>query len=186
MPNLRSYNEGTYSSHILDDFRRTSMNGSQAIQTALKGTAFVMETYLSDLSDADLLIRPTAGANHIAWQLGHLIYSEQFLVKSELPESAYPALAAGFDTRHGKESSGSNEGFHTRAEYLDLFQKTRAATIAAVAKLSDADLDQPTKGVLAKFAPKLGDLLLLVSNHTLMHGGQYVIVRRQLGKPVLI
>jgi len=36
-----------------------------------------------------------------------------------------------------------------------------------------------------KFAPKLVNLLLLVSNHTTMHAGQFTVVRRKLGKPVL-
>ena len=31
---------------------------------------------VSDLSDADLLVRPVPQANHIAWQLGHLILQE--------------------------------------------------------------------------------------------------------------
>ena len=29
--------------------------------------------YVQDLADADLLLRPVPGINHIAWQLGHLI-----------------------------------------------------------------------------------------------------------------
>jgi hypothetical protein len=38
---------------------------------------------------------------------------------------------------------------------------------------------------MAKFAPRLGDLFQLVANHTLMHAGQFSVVRRKLGKPVL-
>ena len=48
-----------------------------------------------------------------------------------------------------------------------------------------AGLDRPTTGRMAKFAPTVGAMLLLVSNHTLMHGGQFTVVRRKLGKPVL-
>ena len=61
----------------------------------------------------------------------------------------------------------------------------RAATLAAVDNLSDADLDRASTGMMAKFAPTLADLLILVSNHTLMHAGQFTVVRRKLGKPVL-
>ena len=42
-----------------------------------------------------------------------------------------------------------------------------------------------TTGQMAKFAPKLGNLFLLQANHALMHGGQFSVVRRKLGKPVL-
>jgi hypothetical protein len=51
--------------------------------------------------------------------------------------------------------------------------------------MPDADLDKPTQGNMAQFAPTLGALLLLQSNHTLMHAGQFTVLRRKLGKPVL-
>jgi len=54
-----------------------------------------------------------------------------------------------------------------------------------VAKLSEADLDRPVTSNMAKVAPTVGSLLLLASNHVLMHAGQFTVVRRKLGKPVL-
>jgi hypothetical protein len=38
---------------------------------------------------------------------------------------------------------------------------------------------------MAQFAPTLGALFILISNHVLMHTGQFTVVRRKLGKPVL-
>jgi hypothetical protein len=38
---------------------------------------------------------------------------------------------------------------------------------------------------MAKFAPTVGAMLLLNANHVLMHAGQFSVVRRKLGKPVL-
>jgi uncharacterized damage-inducible protein DinB len=70
-------------------------------------------------------------------------------------------------------------------EYLKLFDEVRAATIAAVMKLTDADLDRPTTGSMKAYAPTLGVLLLMAANHTLMHAGQFSVIRRKLGKPVL-
>lgn len=163
------------------------MNGIDTVRSALRSTQHLVTWFLSDLSDADLLVRPTEGANHTAWQMGHLILSEATLVKEELPEAVYPELPAGFAAQHKKEAGAANppSGFATRADYVDLFSRTRQATLAALDRLSDADLDRPTKGAMAAFAPRLGDLLLLVANHSLMHGGQYSVVRRKLGKPVL-
>ena len=40
-------------------------------------------------------------------------------------------------------------------------------------------------GDFAKWAPTIGALLLLTANHTLMHAGQFTVVRRALNKPVL-
>ena len=76
-------------------------------------------------------------------------------------------------------------GFATKAAYVDLFNRVRDATLAAVEKLNDADFDKPTTGNMAKFAPNVGALLQLAANHTLMHAGQFTVVRRKLGKPVL-
>jgi len=42
------------------------MKGTEVIQRALKGTAHSLNMYLSDLSDADLLVRTSPNANHIA------------------------------------------------------------------------------------------------------------------------
>ncbi|MFM8221811.1 MAG: DinB family protein, partial [Planctomycetaceae bacterium] len=49
------------------------MNARDAIKLNLNMSDMIVRSYLSDLSDSDLLIRPVAGTNHIAWQLGHLI-----------------------------------------------------------------------------------------------------------------
>ncbi len=72
-----------------------------------------------------------------------------------------------------------------REQYVQLFNATRAATLAALEGLSDADLDRPGKGRMARMAPTLGDMLILACNHTMMHGGQFSTVRRKLGKPVI-
>src|SRR5262249_40901838 len=101
------------------------MNGRDAIRTALLGTREMVSMYLSDLSDADLLVRPPPSANHIAWQLGHVIAGEPHLVRMALPDAAYPDLPAGFAEQHTKETAAaeSTKGFKTKAEYLDLFNK---------------------------------------------------------------
>ena len=161
------------------------MKGTEVIQAALKATGGLVEWYLSDLSDADLLVRPVPAANHIAWQIGHLIVGEGHLVAQGIPDVKYPELPAGFAEKYTKETSRSDTGFLTKKQYLDLFNAGRQTTIAAVGKLTDADLDKPTSGKMAQFAPKVGDLLFLTAHHTTMHTGQWTVLRRKLGKPVL-
>lgn len=163
------------------------MQAKDTIKAALNSTQNMLEMYVSDLSDADLLVRPVPNANHIAWQLGHLINSVPHLVKTELPDAAYPAPPAGFAEQHAKETAAVEPpmGFRTKAEYLALSKQMHAATLAVVDKLTDADLDRPCTGQMAQWAPKLADLLLMLSTHTMMHAGQFTVVRRKLGKPVL-
>lgn len=164
------------------------MTGVDAVRAALQSTHYLVSWFLSDLSDADLLVRPTEGANHIAWQMGHLIVSEGGIVREQLPDAVYPALPAGFAAQHGKETQMVDppRGFSTRAAYTELFDQVRQATLAVLAPLSDADLDRPSVGRMASFAPRLGDLFILVANHALMHAGQFSVVRRKLGRPVLV
>jgi hypothetical protein len=163
------------------------MTASDAIRTALQSTHHLITWFVSDLSDGDLLVRPVPGANHIAWQLGHFIVSETRLANQSAFKVVYPELPAGFEAQHGKETQSREPatGFATRAQYVDLFNKVRQATIAGLNGLKEADLDAPTTGPMAAFAPTLGALLVLTSNHSLMHAGQFSVVRRKLGKPVL-
>jgi DinB superfamily len=163
------------------------MTGRDAILTALGSTKHLLNWYLSDLSDADLLVRPVPGANHLAWQLGHLAAGDIHLVKGQLPDAAYPELPAGFAETYGPDGASKDgpDGFLSKDEYIALFDRVRTVTMETVKKLSDADLDRPTTGKMAQFAPTLGALFMLVSNHTLMHVGQFTVVRRKLGKPVL-
>jgi DinB family protein len=161
------------------------MTGKEVLTGALTSTQWLMTEYLKDLSDADLLVRPAPSANHIAWQLGHVIHSEMFLIKVVVPNAAYPDLPKGFGEKHTKETSKQDSGFLTKKEYLELFGKVRQATLDTLKSLSDADLDKPNTGRMAQFAPTVGAQFLLISNHTLMHGGQFTVVRRKLEKPVL-
>jgi uncharacterized damage-inducible protein DinB len=163
------------------------MHAREALKTALNGSHHVLTWYLDDLSDADLLVRPVPNANHIAWQLGHLVDAEPHLLAGQLPGASYPQPPAGWSDQHSKQTAAVDppRGFATKAEYLRLLRQMRDATIAALDRLSDADLDRPTTGTMAQFAPTLGALVVLTSNHTLMHAGQFTVVRRKLGKPVL-
>ncbi|MFL5243200.1 MAG: DinB family protein [Gemmataceae bacterium] len=163
------------------------MNSKDAIKGSLKATQDMLNWYLSDLADADILVRPVPNANHIAWQLGHLIGTENGMFSSVLPNTAPVALPAGFAEQHATKTASQDppKGFLSKADYVALFTKTRETTIGAVDKMSDADLDKPTPGDMAKWAPTLAALLILTANHTMMHAGQFTVVRRKLGKPVL-
>lgn len=163
------------------------MTGVEAIASSLESTGQMLELFLSDLNDKDILVCPVEGANHIAWQVGHLISSEKFMMAGNLPGVQFEESPAGFDAIHSRESTSKSatQGFLTKDAYVDLFRKTRAATLKAIRNLKDSDLETPTTGRLAVKAPTIGKLFLLCSHHTLMHMGQFSVARRKLGKPVL-
>lgn len=162
------------------------MNAVSLLSSLLASSRDATLGYLADFSDAELLKRPVAGANHAAWQVGHLILSERFIC-GEIPGFSYPELPAGFAEAHGKDRATSSDtsGWCTRAEYEALFKATREATLAGLSRLNDAALDKPTENRLKGKAPAHGNLLALLTQHDAMHGGQFSVIRRLLGKPVL-
>lgn len=163
------------------------MNTQQAIRATMDSSSIVLNRYLEDLSDVDLMQRPGPGCNHIAWQLGHLIASEAQLLQSIVP-TARVDLPEGFAAKHTKEQIANDNpaDFYSKQEYLDLFEKVHAATVAEVGKFSDADLDQPAPEAFRSMFPTVGHIVILIATHGLMHAGQFVPVRRKLGKPVVI
>ena len=163
------------------------MQAKDVMKIALTTTQDTMQMFLGDMTDAEMTARPVPNANHIAWQLAHLIAAEKMLLEGQLPGVQYPDIPAPIASL-GHERTGKvdpADGYLPKAQYVECFGKMRAATIAAVAKLSDADFDKPTTNMMAKHAPTLGALLILIANHTLMHGGQFTVIRRALNKPVV-
>ncbi len=163
------------------------MNGIAVLRASLASSRKMIEWIISDFSDADLLVRPVPEANHMAWQLGHLIAAERQIVLGQIPDAKFPELPEGFEAAHSKETAGSNDpkGFLSTTAYVALLGSMREATLVELEKLTDADLDRTTEGNLASFCPTLGAVIGLLSDHIMMHLGQATVVRRKLGKPVL-
>jgi hypothetical protein len=163
------------------------MNTQDAITKTLKSSSAVLHRYVDDFSDAELMQRPGPGCNHIAWQLGHLIASENQLLEMVAP-GAGVELPAGFVEQHSKEKKDDDnpEHFLSKQSYQELFEKVHAASYAAIAKMSDAELDKPGPARFQPMFPTVGDVVILIATHGLMHAGQFVPVRRKLGKPVVM
>lgn len=161
------------------------MNVKDAILTTYETADMLTQAYLSDLTQQELMTRPAPDANHVAWQLGHLIASERMLVEAGVPGSM-PDLPAGFAERHTKDTAGSDkpEDFLSKDEYFKLAKETRAATLKVLDGLSSADLDKPvSSNRVPPFVKKVGDALLTAGTHWIMHTGQWVVLRRKLGRP---
>jgi hypothetical protein len=163
------------------------MNTKDAIRETLNFSHFVLKSYVGDLTDAELMKRPGPGCNHVAWQLGHLIASECSLINGIRPGSA-PELPAGFAEQHSKAAIGSDDQtkFCTKQQYLDLTEKVHAASLALLDSYPEADFASPSPEHFRKMFPTMGQIFLLVATHPMMHAGQFVPVRRALGKPVMI
>ncbi len=163
------------------------MNAKDAIRSSANLSTMVLKTYISDLDDADLMRRPGEGCNHLAWQLGHLIFSEVQLLDRVAPGQGIE-LPDGFADAHSKEECNNDDpaGFHGKRMYVELFDKVRAASLAALDAYAESDFDNPAPEDFRDFCPTMGDMFTMIATHPMMHAGQFVIVRRQLGKPILM
>jgi hypothetical protein len=155
------------------------------LRYSVETSHMITRAYVEDLSDADLLVRSVPTANHIAWQLGHMIGSVRvFLVA--LGRDA-PAVPAGFEAAHGREMAASDDPakFLTKAQYLALMDQMKAASLSAIDATPESELDAPGPESMREYAPTVGAVLMMLGSHWLMHVGQFVPIRRKLGKPPL-
>jgi hypothetical protein len=159
------------------------MNVKDAIKLAIDNGRMISIGYVEDLTDQELLHRPAKGANHINWQLGHLIQSENEMINIAV-KGSMPPLPAGFEEKYTKATAVSDDPatFMKKAELLKAFEEQRAGTLQVLERAAEADFDKPT-GV--SYAPTVGAMFLMQSTHWLMHAGQWAVVRRQLGRKPL-
>ena len=163
------------------------MNAHDVISQMLDTARFVTNTYLADMSDQDLLVPPITGAHTAAWQLGHLILSECGMLDT-LASGSAPALPEGFAKSHSKESEfqEASTGFLGKAAYVELAAKVRLATRELLAKFSADQLSIPGPEGMRSYAPTVGSIFLMIGSHEILHSGQLAVIRRKLGKPVVI
>src|SRR5688500_20113404 len=117
------------------------MQAKQVIREALAQAQTTATMLLEGLSDAEMLTRAVPGMNHPAWQLGHLVSSEKWMVEQVKPNSM-PPLPPGFNDRYNPKNAGSDEktGWLGKDELLKLAAEQRAGTLTVLDQLTDAEL----------------------------------------------
>ena len=162
------------------------MNTKDLIRQTIATTDFVWKGYLADLSDSDLLHRSVEGANHINWQLGHLIASEHAL-GNQVRSDSMPPLPDGFAEKYSSENASKDDQglFESKEALLAAQEVQREGLMKILDELSDDDLDQPGPEAMRDFFPNVASLILAADVHWMMHAGQWAITRRSLGKPPL-
>ena len=163
------------------------MNSVETIKNTIQTADMVCNAYLDDLTDADLMKRPHPKCNHLNWQVGHLIASDNMMANGCFP-GTLPALPEGFEEKYSKETTGNDDAsaFHTKAELMEIFKKQRELVVSKLDQLSESDLDKPAPESMQAYAPNVGAALNMLGSHWLMHAGQWVIVRRELGREIVI
>jgi uncharacterized damage-inducible protein DinB len=149
----------------------------------INGNTEFAKMTLADFTDVEMFARPSPKSWHVMFQLGHVVCGEAFLMgKLGLGVPPLPEDFAGMFAE-SRAAVDDPAQFPSKAKLIEVLDWQRSQTTAALAKLSDADLDKPSP--LPNWAPTMGRLLLLIGDHMTMHLGQIQVARRQLNKPIL-
>ena len=162
------------------------MDFKDAIRASLRISDYLVQGYVADITPGEMLHRPVPGANHIAWQFGHLIAAERGLVEAAAPGSM-PPLPDGFAERHRRGGNPSDDpaDYLSKEEYIELAQQVRAATLQTLDRFSDADFNDPVTARVPPFVKCAGDCFATIGPHWSLHAGQWVVIRRKLNRPVM-
>lgn len=163
------------------------MKTRQVLIELLSTSRFVMNSYVADLTDADLCVRPVEGAHNAAWQLGHLICSEFQMIGGVRPQ-AERLVSAEFVERHDKSRAFEPVELwaYSKGEYLRLMEVVRSASLSVLRELSEEELSAPGPEFMRSYAPTVSSVFNSIGAHELMHAGQIAVIRRRLDKPVVI
>lgn len=161
------------------------MNVKDVLRSSFARSQMVTSMLVADLTDSEIMQRPVPEANHIAWQLGHLVGSLAFFGEAIRPGSM-PPLPTGFSEQHDKANAGNDDpaAFLTKDEYVRLLDQQRAAMLALLDTLEESDFTADSPEPLRDYAPTVIDMIGLSAEHEMMHSGQISVLRRKLGKPV--
>jgi hypothetical protein len=161
------------------------MSKAEFVAGLLGGNLEMLKFHVADFSDADMMVRPVPGANHAAWQLGHLAAAEVSLVKAVGGTTV--ELPAGWAERfhNSKANVDDAKALATKQEILDVLAKVRAGSIQWARSLTPEQFDVPAPEKLRMLGATAGGIAAALAGHTTMHIGQIQVIRRKLGKPVL-
>ena len=163
------------------------MKTFEAIKNNYQTAQMVCGSYLGDLTDSEAMQRPHAGCNHVNWQVGHIIASENNMGNGVVA-GGLPELPSGFAEKYGKDTATSDNAsdFVPMSELLTIAKTQGDAVLAMIDGMSDEQFDAPGPEEMQAFAPTVGALCNMMGSHWMMHAGQWVIVRRELGREIVI
>src|SRR4051794_31478991 len=162
------------------------MSPTELMSDVITRNADILKMPLADFSQAEMLARPVPGANHATWQIGHMIGSAAHSFAAIAP-GLVPQSATGIGEKcTGKTASIDDPAhFPDKTQLLETFAQAYGAIANWVKTQTPEDLNRPTPGRMADFAPTVGHLALMIASHIMMHVGQMQVIRRKLGKPLL-
>ena len=141
---------------------------------------------LLDQTPADEWFRlPAGGFGHVAWQVGHIAFSEYRLalwrIRGERPDDA-ALFSPEFKRLFGADSVPGVDSTYPPAELRAVLDRVHGQVLRELPGLGEAELDQAVPHP-HRFATTKLRALLWCAHHEMLHAGQIGLLRRLLGYP---
>ena len=141
---------------------------------------------LLDQTPADDWFRlPAGGVSHVAWQVGHIAFSEYRLalwrIRGERLDDA-ALFSPDFKRLFGADSVPQSDSTYPPAELRAVLDRVHEQVLRELPGLDEAELDQAVPHPHPFATTKLR-ALLWCAHHEMLHAGQIGLLRRHLGYP---
>src|SRR5947209_662640 len=144
---------------------------------------------LGQTPTAEWFRQPPGGVSHVAWQVGHIAFSEYRLalwrIRGPLPQDD-GLFSREFLRLFGPDSvpDPDTEKYVTPAQIRAVLDRVHEHVLRELPGLAEAALDQPVPHP-HPFAKTKLLALLWCAHHEMLHAGQVGLLRRHLGYPPL-
>lgn len=164
------------------------MNTIDFIKHSLESSKGWTMGLIGDMQDAPLTAPTANGGNHPLWVLGHLVKAESDLLDGFIhgKPNRFPELEESFGM--GSQPVNDPKAYPPMEDLMAKFEQIRAATLAHLDTLSEADLDKPSHAPeeMSAFFGTIGACFAAMSTHMAFHGGQVACARLAAGrKPMM-
>jgi uncharacterized damage-inducible protein DinB len=163
-----------------ESFRRSSYARSRSIAGAADTFRFnngFLAKSVQDLTPEDWLKRPNGTANHIAWIVGHVIWTRKALLGRLGSEWSTPWL--GMFARGAQVEEGA--AYPSPDTLLDAWRDVSGALAAALENVPEEVLAQPAKKGPPSSDGKESGIVAFLAWHETYHVGQVSVLRSWMG-----
>jgi hypothetical protein len=158
------------------------------LQLAIEQIVFARNYMLAMLEQTktdDWFRMPTGGVTHVAWQVGHIAFSEYRLalwrIRGPQPQDD-DLFSPEFKHQFGADSVPQTNLKYPPAELRAVLDRVHEQVLRELPGLDDAELDRPAPHP-HPFAKTKLLALLWCAHHEMLHAGQIGLLRRHLGYP---
>ncbi len=164
------------------------MNTIDFIKMSLESSKGWAMGLIGDMQDSPLTQPTSNGGNHPLWVIGHLARAESDLLDGFIlgKPNRFPDLESTFGM--GSTPTTDESQYPSMDELMGKFEEVRAASLAHLDTLSEADLDKPSHAPeeFGAFFGTVGACYAAMTTHVSFHAGQVADARRAAGRSPLM